>query len=137
MSFSDAISTGLRKYATFRGRARRSELWWFVLFGVLVHVIASVLDTAMGLQALHVDIHLWTLWFRERGVLVVLASAFLLLPTLAVGVRRLHDVGRTGLWLLVVLVPCVGLLLLLVFWCSRGQRAANRYGEPPDPGGGL
>lgn len=133
MSFSDAISTGLRKYATFAGRAQRSEFWWFVLFNVLVGAITALLDTALGLDSAHVDLRLGPVFFRESGLLTILSSAFLLLPNLGVAVRRLHDVGRTGWWLLVAVVPCLGVLLLVVFLCTRGQLVANRYGAPPRP----
>jgi uncharacterized membrane protein YhaH (DUF805 family) len=120
MTFSEAVRTCFEKYATFRGRARRSEFWWFTLFVFLVQAGLGVLDTAlfgMGPDA--------------TRLLNPLFSLAILLPSLAVSVRRLHDIGRTGWWVLIYLVPVVGLLVLLWWYTRPGEAGANRFGPPP------
>jgi uncharacterized membrane protein YhaH (DUF805 family) len=117
MGFSEAIRHCLASYATFQGRARRSEYWYFALFGVLVSVATGLLDLILFPGF-------------ESSVISLIASLALLLPTLAVSVRRLHDTGRSGWWLLVGLVPLVGALVLLIWACQRSD-AENRFGPPP------
>jgi uncharacterized membrane protein YhaH (DUF805 family) len=114
MSFSDAVSTCLRKYATFSGRARRSEYWWFALANVLVAVVAALVDQILG-----------------TSVVSLLVTLALLLPSLAVAVRRLHDTGRTGWWCFIALVPFVGAVVLLVFECLDSTPGDNQYGPSP------
>lgn len=111
MSFVDAVNACFRQYVGFSGRALRSEFWWFTLFGLLVGAAAAIVD--------------------PRGAIGALLSLVLLLPSLAVGVRRLHDTGRSGWWLLLGLVPVAGIIVLIVFFASRGDPGANRYGPPP------
>ena len=107
MDFVQAIKSCLGQYATFSGRASRSEYWWFFLFQVLVMVATSMLGDVIN------------------GI----ASLALLLPALAVGARRLHDIGRTGWWQL-LLLSGIGFLVLL-YWCVQpGEGAGNIYGEP-------
>lgn len=117
MTFTDAIRTCFSKYADFSGRARRSEYWWFSLFLFLVVLPFEILNAdgqSVGLAAIH-----------------GLIGLALILPSLAVGARRLHDVGRSGWWLLIGLIPLVGFLVLL-FWNVRaGDIGPNAYG--PDP----
>ena len=107
MDFVQAIKSCLGQYATFSGRAKRSEFWWFFLFQVLVMVAASMLG----------------------DVITGIASLSLLLPALAVGARRLHDIGRTGWWQL-LLLSGIGFLVLLYWWVQPGEGAGNIYGEP-------
>jgi uncharacterized membrane protein YhaH (DUF805 family) len=118
MTFPDAVRRGLRNYATFTGRARRSEFWFFWLFNLLLHMAAAVLDAAI---------------LGDGTLLNSLVSLGLLLPNVAVSVRRLHDVGRSGWWLLIGLVPLVGIVVLLLWYTARGEEGANRFG--PDPRG--
>lgn len=107
MDFVQAIKSCLGQYATFSGRASRSEYWWFFLFQVVVLIIASMLgDVVNGL-----------------------ATLALLLPSLAVGTRRLHDIGRTGWWQL-LLLSGIGFLVLLYWWVQPGEASSNTYGEP-------
>ena len=107
MDFVQAIKSCLGEYATFTGRAARSEFWWFFLFQVLVMVATSMLGDVIN------------------GI----ASLALLLPALAVGARRLHDIGRTGWWQL-LLLSGIGFLVLLYWWVQPGEGAGNIYGEP-------
>lgn len=116
MDFQTAVRICLNKYATFEGRARRSELWWFALFTFLGNMILGILDNAL---------------FGGAGVLSGVFSLAVLLPSLAVGARRLHDTGRSGWWLLLLLVPVIGLLVLIWFYIQPGDDGPNAYG--PDP----
>ena len=97
MGFGEAVSTCLRKYVTFAGRATRPEYWWFSLFAVIVYVIAFVVDLS-----------------AHTFVFDLIVSLGLLLPTLAVTTRRLHDAGRSGWWWLIALIPLVGGIWLIV-----------------------
>jgi len=115
MSFQDAVRVCLRKYADFHGRARRSEYWWFVVFTAVVTTVASVADAGF-------DTHQWMQGF---------ATAVLLLPSLAVGARRLHDVGKSGWLLLMLLVPILGALLLIWFYFIQDSEPENKYGPSP------
>ena len=115
MSFTEAIASCFRQYAGFTGRSMRSEFWWFYLFGALVGIVASVLD--------------------PTGVIYGLAALALLLPSLAVSARRLHDTNRSGWWFLIVFIPIVGIIVLIVWWATAGNPGSNRYGPPPTPAG--
>ena len=114
MGMGEAVSSVFSKYATFSGRARRSEYWWFYLAYFLVAVVATIIDGILGVTILE--------------VILVLA---VLIPGLAVSVRRLHDVGRSGWWLLIGLIPLVGAIVLLVFACQDSQAGPNRWGPSP------
>ena len=115
MTFSTSVVTCFRKYVTFSGRASRSEFWWFQLFQVLVIVCLTVV---------------WE-------TIAPLGELVLLLPGLAVGCRRLHDTGRTGWWLLLVLVPVIGWIILLIFWIEATKAEGDKYGPPEGGAGSL
>jgi len=123
MGFSEAVSTCLRKFVDFTGRAPRSEYWWFYLFVVLVVVGMLLLDTALlGHDP------------DDPGslpVLTLLAGAAFFLPILSAGVRRLHDSNRSGWWLLIALIPIVGGLIQIVLLALPGTPGPNRFGENP------
>ena len=116
-SFGTAVKICLRRYAQFEGRAPRSEYWWFALFTVLASIVADILDSAF----LH----------GGFGLISDLVWLALLLPSIAVQVRRLHDIDRTGWWWWIVLVPLLGWILLLVWNCTPGTEGPNRYGDDP------
>jgi uncharacterized membrane protein YhaH (DUF805 family) len=120
MSFSEAVNSVLRQYATFRGRARRAEYWWFVLFSMLVSLVAGIIDAVLG-----------TTMQSGVGFVGLVASLALLLPSLAVAVRRLHDTDRSAWWLLIALVPVAGAVVLLVFMLLDGTPQSNRHGPSP------
>jgi uncharacterized membrane protein YhaH (DUF805 family) len=121
MTFSDAISSGFRNYVGFSGRAARSEFWYWILFTILVDIVASIID--VGILSSDV-MPLSSIW-----------SLATFLPSLAMGVRRLHDTDRSGWWWLIVFIPLIGIIVLIVFWCFEGTRGPNRFG--PDPLGAL
>lgn len=119
MSFQDAIKVCLqRKYADFKGRARRSEYWFFVLFSAIVSIVGSILDAIFGLRS------------GTTGPIQGILQLALLVPSLAVGARRLHDTGRSGWWLLIGLIPVVGWIVLLVFFV-QDSHPANQHGPNP------
>jgi len=114
----------LKKYAVLRGRARRKEYWMFHLFNFIIAlvlvIIASIISFAIKIDPSEFVDGLLTLY-----------SLAVLLPGLAVAVRRLHDTGRSGLWLLILLVPIIGALVLLVFVVQDSQPGENQYGPNP------
>jgi uncharacterized membrane protein YhaH (DUF805 family) len=114
-TFSNAIAISLRKYVDFSGRAPRAEYWWFVLFSVLLQVAIGVLERIPGIGFIF-------------GIVAILASLALLLPSIAVGVRRLHDIDRSGWWALLSLIPVVGWIIVLIWVCTRGTGGPNRFG---------
>ena len=123
MTFSQAVSSVLlNKYATFSGRARRSEYWWWYLFVTIVFLVASVIDQAIGFT--YSDLTLGGGW------LATIAAIVFLVPNLAVGVRRLHDTGRSGWWLLIGLVPLIGVIVLIYFFVQDSEND-NQYGPYP------
>ena len=123
LTFPDAVRTCLTKYAVFNGRATRSEYWFFVLFAFLVVVAASILDSMLNMVVFEPAM--------GGNMLATLAMLALLLPQLSAAVRRLHDLGRSGWWYLIGLVPVVGGAVLLIWFCLRGTEGDNRFG--PDP----
>jgi uncharacterized membrane protein YhaH (DUF805 family) len=114
----------LRQYADFEGRARRTEYWMFVLFSVIAQIIFMVLDNLLGLAFVS----------GSSGWLTVLYVLAVFLPSLGVSVRRLHDTGRSGWWVLIALVPLVGAIVLIVFTATEGNRGPNAYGPDPKVG---
>jgi uncharacterized membrane protein YhaH (DUF805 family) len=121
MGFTEAISAGFRNYVNFSGRAIRSEFWYWVLFAVLASIAAGLIDIALfGLEG--------------SSAIESLVGLALFLPGLAVSVRRLHDLDRSGWWVLLGLIPLVGVIILIIWNCQRGTIGPNRFG--PDPLGG-
>jgi uncharacterized membrane protein YhaH (DUF805 family) len=116
MTFGQAIKSGFSNYATFTGRATRSEYWYWILFAFLVGVGAGIIDRAL------VD--------SEFGLVGPLVSLALLLPNIAVAVRRLHDLNSVGWWVLIV-ITIIGIVILIIWFCQKGTAGPNRFG--PDP----
>lgn len=117
MNFLQAIQCGFSKYATFSGRAARSEFWYWTLFVFVIQIAANIVDIALDMD-------------MEMGLVSAVLSLALLLPGIAVGVRRLHDIDRTGWWWLIAFTG-IGVILLIVWACFKGTAGANRFG--PDP----
>lgn len=111
----------LRKYAEFSGRARRKEYWFFVLFNLIIAFVLGFIDGLIGTFSADYGI----------GLLGGLYSLAVLIPGLAVSVRRLHDTGRSGWWLLIALIPFIGAIVLLIFMLSDSERGSNQYGPSP------
>jgi uncharacterized membrane protein YhaH (DUF805 family) len=107
----------LKKYATFSGRARRSEYWYFVLFNSLIFIGLAIVDAVViG---------------SKIGVLGTIFNLATLVPSLAVFFRRLHDTGRSGWWWLIVLIPILGWIVLLIFLIKDSDPGDNRFGPNP------
>ncbi|MCW2648309.1 MAG: hypothetical protein JWP07_4418 [Pseudonocardiales bacterium] len=117
VNLGQAVQSVLSQYVGFSGRARRSEYWWFFLFNLIIAIAVAIVDAAIGSTIL--------------GILVTLA---LLLPGIAVTIRRLHDTGRSGWWILIALVPLIGAIVLIVFACQDSQGGVNQYGPSPKYG---
>ncbi len=111
----------LKKYAVFSGRARRKEYWFFILFNIIISLVLGVIDGFTGS-------------YNEAaglGLLGGIYSLAVLIPGIAVTVRRLHDTGRSGWWFWIVLVPVIGALVLLVFMVLDSKPGQNQYGANP------
>lgn len=118
MDFKTAVATCLRqKYMDFTGRAPRSEYWYYILAYFIGSVVLSIVGALAGESV--------------RMALLGIYSLALLLPTLAVAVRRLHDLDKSGWWILIGLVPLIGGLVLLFFYVQKGTNGPNRYGNDP------
>lgn len=118
----------LRQYADFSGRARRKEFWMFVLFNAIAALILSILDNVLGLNSGTVTA---SGFYYSAGILTSIYQLAVLIPTLAVNARRLHDTDRSGWWQLIALIPLVGIIILIVFWATEGNRGPNRFGTNP------
>jgi len=105
----------LENYANFEGRARRAEFWWYVLAGICISIVLNILAAI-------------------ASVLVILSLIYglgVLIPGIAVGIRRLHDTDKSGWWLLIGIIPLVGAIVLIVFFATEGTRAPNQWGPSP------
>jgi uncharacterized membrane protein YhaH (DUF805 family) len=118
----------LKQYADFNGRARRTEFWMFVLFNILAVIVLSIVDVLIGTASLTTT---GTGFAMSGGLLTSLYQLAVLVPSLAVGARRLHDTGRSGWWQLLALIPIVGIIILIVWWATEGHAGANEYGMNP------
>ena len=117
MSFTEAVTSAFTKYATFSGRARRSEYWYFALFNMVVGLVLTFIGGMI---------------FRDKPqMLSSIYSLAALIPNLAVSWRRLHDIGRSGGWYFLWLVPIVGWIILLIWMCTDSQPGDNQYGPCP------
>lgn len=115
-----------RQFGDFSTRARRQEYWMFVLFNMIFAIVAMVVDNILGT----------TMDPLPYGVVYALYALAALIPGLAVAVRRLHDTGRSGWWILIAVIPLVGAIILLVFLCQDSQAGSNEYGPNPKDVGG-
>ena len=114
----------VKKYAVFAGRARRKEFWFFVLFYLIFALAAAIVDAVLGTE-FSVD---------ETASIGLFSSVYviaMMLPTFAVLARRLHDIGRSGWWILIGLIPIIGAIVLFVFAVCDSQEGENRFGPNP------
>ena len=118
MNFQTSIKTCFNKYATFSGRASRSEFWFFCLFCFLGGIVGMIIDTMMlGYPA------------EETGPINLIFNVVVFLPGLAVGARRLHDIDRSGWWQLIYFTV-IGIILLIVWFATIGSSKKNIHGSP-------
>jgi uncharacterized membrane protein YhaH (DUF805 family) len=116
MDFQTAVRTCFQKYATIAGRARRSEYWWFVLFIFAGNIVLGLVDQIV---------------FGSAQVLSGIFGLATLVPSVCVAGRRLHDTGRSAWWLLLIVIPLIGFLVLLWWFVQKGTDGSNEFG--PDP----
>ena len=111
----------LKNYAGFSGRARRKEYWMFTIFNIIFAIVAMILDNVLGIAMAEIG----------YGPLYGLYALAMLIPGLAVSVRRLHDVGKSGWMLLIALIPLIGAIWLLVLMLTDSNPGENQYGSNP------
>lgn len=111
----DGYLKTLKKYADFSGRSRRTEYWMFFLFNFAIGIVLSVVDYVLG----------------TAGILALLFALAILIPSIAVGVRRLHDTDRSGWWLLIAFIPFIGTIALIIFFVLDSSPGDNRFGANP------
>lgn len=124
MTFTQSVRTCFQKFVTFEGRASRSEFWYFVLFQIAGSVVLGILDAILFGWATD-----------DPEVLNGLFGLIVLLPSISVAVRRLHDTDRVGWWWWLCLIPIIGWIILIIFYASVGTNGRNRFGENPLNGG--
>ena len=118
MNIQTAVKTCFSKYATFSGRASRSEYWFFYLFTIIASIVTWVIDTMLlGYSA------------EDTGAISLIFQIIIILPSIAVGARRLHDIGKSGWWQLLILT-IIGIILLIVWFATIGSSKKNKYGNP-------
>jgi uncharacterized membrane protein YhaH (DUF805 family) len=111
----------LKKYAVFSGRARRKEYWFFVLFSIVISMVLVIIDKNTG--SFNAE--------SGFGFLSGIYGLAVLIPTIAVSVRRLHDTERSGWWLLICLIPLIGTIVIIVFMVLDSKPGENQYGANP------
>jgi len=114
MGFGQAISAGFSNYVNFSGRACRSEYWYWILFIIIADIVAAIIDQALGIQ-----------------LVTGLFGLVTIIPNIAIAIRRLHDLDRTGWWILLGFIPLIGWIILLIWYVTKGTDGPNRFG--PDP----
>lgn len=110
----------LKKYVEFNGRARRKEYWMFALINIVIMIAIAIVENVAGIAG-----------EDGSGLISNLYSLAVLLPSLAVGARRLHDIGKSGWWLLINFIPIIGWIWILVYFCRDSQPGDNEYGPNP------
>jgi uncharacterized membrane protein YhaH (DUF805 family) len=111
MNFGQAVASAFSNYVNFSDRAIRSEYWYWILFVIICEIVTSIIDYALG--------------FQLTTSLFGLAT---FLPSLGLAIRRLHDLDRTGWWVLLGLIPIIGWIILLIWYCTKGTAGSNQYG---------
>ena len=126
MNFTEAVTTAFQNYFNFKTRSRRSEYWYFSLFLLLLGIATGLVDQLV-----------FSTETTDIGPLNGIASLATLIPSFAVSVRRLHDIERSGWFLLLALIPIIGWIILLYWMCQPGTPGQNQFGEDPMGEGGL
>lgn len=111
----------LKRWSDFNGRSRRKEYWMFLLFNVIVSIVLGIIDMLIGTYSMNTGV----------GVLSGVYMLVVLIPGIAVTIRRLHDTGRSGWWILIALVPIIGGIWLLVLMFLDSQKESNQWGASP------
>ncbi|MDB5663834.1 DUF805 domain-containing protein [Cypionkella sp.] len=127
MNFVEAVKSAYANYANFSGRSQRSAYWWFTLFNVAVGLVIALLEGGGSYSAGGGSMQFAVV----GGLFSTIWMLVNLLPGLALAVRRLHDVDKSGWWLFIALIPLVGAIILLVWFCTRGTVGSNRFSADP------
>ncbi|MEH6524537.1 MAG: DUF805 domain-containing protein [Sneathiella sp.] len=127
MGMAIAVKSVLSNYVNFSGRAARPEYWWWALAVFIIMLIAGFLDAFVIAPLLGFDVTNDTATGTPLSLIISLG---ILLPNLAVAVRRLHDIDKSGWWILIFFIPIIGFLLLLFWYVSKGTEGENRFGSP-------
>lgn len=114
MTFTESVSACFSKAFEFKGRASRSEYWWFALFNLLASMVAGIIDQSSN---------------GEPSTVTAITNLVILFPSLAVNIRRLHDTGRSGWWYLIILT-IIGIIPYFIWMVSKGDERENEYGKP-------
>lgn len=129
MGMNEAVRSFFKRYTDFQGRSRRAEYWWPMLFFFLVYLaLIAVITVASALGSLGEIIAM------IGGLAYLVFALGVLIPSIAVMVRRLHDLDKSGWWYFIALVPLIGGLLLLYWFCQPGTNGTNTYGDDPKGG---
>ncbi|WP_417515111.1 DUF805 domain-containing protein [Minwuia sp.] len=117
-----------KKFAVFSGRSRRKEYWMFVLINLIISFILTFIDRMLGFGTIDPN------GVPTQPILSSIYSLAILVPSIAVTVRRLHDIGKSGWWILIGLIPLIGMVVLIVFACFDSEEGDNRFGPNPKTG---
>ena len=129
MTFLDAINNAFIKCFDFKSRSSRSEFWYFYLFTTVLGIIGIQIDGLFNLEILGLQLT------QNIDEVVMLGPTYIFLyflfffPSLSLYIRRLHDIDRSGWWLLIILIPFIGIITLIFFWCLKGNQNRNVYGD--------
>ncbi len=115
----------LRRYVDFAGRSRRREYWFFALGNVIIAIVLMLIERMLGMAS------------GGYGILTIIFELAILVPSIAVSIRRLHDTGRSGWWILIAFVPILGALVLLYFMLLDSEPGMNAYGPNPKEAGAV
>lgn len=116
-TFVGALKDGMSRYVEFSTRSNRPQFWWWTLWTLILGFVSAIVDAMLGMD--------------EGGIFNLLVNLVLFLPSLAVAIRRLHDIGRSGWWYLLIFIPIVGWIILIVFFCTRSADQPNQWGPVP------
>lgn len=108
----------LRRFLDFEGRSTRKEFWLFYLFFIVSYIVLSIIDILLDLYSDEAEI----------GFISGVYTLIMFIPLLSVQIRRLHDIDRTGFWILISIIPIIGAIVLLIFMCLKGSEGENRFG---------
>ncbi len=123
MNFVEAVKSGYQNYVNFSGRSARSAFWWWALFQIIVAIIIGAVEGGGQASA--------GMMSYNAGPIAMVWSLANLLPGIAVGARRLHDIDKSGWWLLIGLIPLIGWIILIVWYATKGTTGDNRFGADP------
>jgi len=117
-TFIGALKDGFSRYVDFSTRSNRPQFWYWFLWSLILGFVTGSIDGILGTG------------MEGMGLINSLFSLAIFLPSLAVAIRRLHDIGRTGWWYLLIFVPILGWIVLIVFYCTKGEEHPNKWGNP-------